>query len=123
MKPRQTFAGVSMEAVSAVGELFGSEAVRQEFALPEDDLGVWEVTHRAEHGNVRVLLWPSIDRVDVSVGPHVCVVKGIEELEVIEGLEVVVRYGGNGVLSLAWSGQVVVATSEGRGRDSRQSLE
>ena len=99
-----------MAAVEAVAELCGVEAVRQEFSLPDDDWGVWEVVHRTESGNVRVLLWPSIARIDVAVGPHLWVVRGVREVEVIEGLEWITRFGADGVLTAALNGQIALTT-------------
>ena len=111
MKPRQTFAGVTTEAIGAIAALFETEAQRQEFDLPNDDQGVWEVQYRAESGNIRVLLWPAIDRIDVAVGPHMWVVKGVREVELIEGLEFIARFGQDGVLTVALNGQVVLTTT------------
>ena len=113
MRPRQAFEGITSEAISAIAALFETEAQRQPFELPDDDEGVWEVQYRAESGNIRVLLWPSIGRIDVTVGPHMWVVKGVREVEVIEGLELIARFGEDGVLTVALSGQVVLTTASG----------
>lgn len=110
MKPRQQFAGVSYEAVSAVGELFDCPPERQPYDLPDDDQGVWSTNYRSESGNIRILFWPSIDRIDVTVGPHMWVVKGVREVEVIEELELIARFGEDGVLTVARNGQVVLTT-------------
>jgi hypothetical protein len=114
VKPRQSFSGVSADAIDAIAELFATQAERQEFELPNDDQGVWEVSYRSESGNIRALLWPAINRIDVSVGPHMWVVKGVRELEVIDGLEFIARFGADGqdgVLTVARSGQVVLTTN------------
>ena len=111
MRPRQSFTGVSADAIDAIAELFATDAKRQEFSLPNDDQGVWEVSYRSESGNIRALLWPAIDRIDVTVGPHMWVVKGVRELEVIEGLEFIARFGLDGVLTVAVNGQVVLSAS------------
>lgn len=110
MKPRQQFAGVSTDAVNAVADLFGCEAERQPYDLPGDELGVWAVSYRSESGNIRVLLWPVIDRIDVAVGPHMWVVKGIKEVETIDELELIARFGDDGVLTVALNGRVVLTT-------------
>ncbi len=116
MRPRQRFVGVSWEVVEAVAALFATEPERQPFDLPANDLGVWQVQHRSESGNLRVLLWPGIDRVDVVVGPHMWVVKSVREVEVIDGLEWIARFAADGVLTVALGGQVVLVTpSEQRG--------
>ncbi len=111
MKPRQAFNGVTPEAINAVATLFNTDAERQPFDLPNDDQGVWEVHHRAETGNIRVLLWPAINRIDVTVGPHMWVVKGVRELEVIQDLEFIARFAQDGILTVARNGQVVLTTT------------
>ena len=110
MKPRRQFTGISAEAVGAIGELFDCPPERQPYELPNDDQGVWSAHYRSESGNIRVLLWPSIDRIDVTVGPHMWVVKDVREVEVIDGLELIARFGEDGVLAVALSGQVVLTT-------------
>ena len=114
MKPRQAFAGITRDAISAIADLFGTEPQRQPFELPDDREGVWQVLHRSESGNIRMLLWPSIDRIDVAVGPHMWVVKGVREVEVIESLELIARFGSSnapeGMLTVARSGQIVLTT-------------
>ena len=102
-----------MPAIDAVAALFGTEPVRQEWDLPDNPTGVWEVLYRAETGNVRILLWPAIDRIDVTVGPHMWVIKGVREVEVIDGLECIIRFGEDGVLTVARSGHVVLTTPRG----------
>ena len=110
LNPREAFEGVTADAIDSIAALFDTEAVRQPFDLPNDDQGVWEVHYRAESGNIRVLLWPSINRIDVTVGPHMWVVKGVQELEVIDDLEFIARFGRDGVLTVALNGQVVLTT-------------
>ena len=83
MKPRESFDGVTADAISAIAALFDCNAEQQEFSLPNDEQGVWQVHYRAETGNIRVLLWPAMSRIDVTVGPHMWVVKGVREIEVI----------------------------------------
>lgn len=99
-----------MPAVEAVATLFGTEPVRQDWSLPDDNIGVWEVLYRAETGNIRILLWPAIARIDVTVGPHMWVVKGVREVEVIDDLECIARFGDDGVLTVARNGQVILTS-------------
>ena len=110
MKPRQRFDGVTPAAINAAAALFNCEAERQPYDLPNDDQGVWAVSYRAESGNIRMILWPAVNRVDVAVGPHMWVVKGVQEVEVINDLEVIARFGQDGVITIALNGQVVLTT-------------
>ena len=111
MKPRRTFEGVTPEAINAIAALFETAAERQQFDLPNDPQGVWEVDYRAQSGNIRILLWPAIARIDITVGPHMWVVKEVREIEVIEELECIARFGEDGVLTVARNGQVVLTTA------------
>ncbi len=108
MTQQTRFSGVTLESVSAVAELFGVPAERQAYAPPDDTEGVWAVHHRGESGNLRVLLWPSLDRIDVSCGPHMWIVRGVDELEILEDIEFIARFGEGGLLSAAVSGQVMM---------------
>ncbi len=114
MKPRLRFTGLPPEAIGAIADLFATEPQRQLFELPNDREGVWQLQHRSESGNIRLLLWPAIDRIDVAVGPHMWVVKGVREVELIEDLELIARFGPGpvpcGVLTVALNGRIVLTT-------------
>ena len=92
LRPRRTFAGVTREAASAIATLFGVEATREPYE-PGEGEAVYAIRHRSETGTLRLVLWPSLARVDVRCGPHVWVAKGVVETEVIAGLEVIFRFG------------------------------
>ena len=108
MNLQSTFSGVTLAGANAVADLFGLPAERQEFAPPGDTDGVWAIHHRGETGNLRIILWPSLDRIDVSCGPHMWIVRGVEVLEVIDGLEFIARFNDGGVLTVAVGGQVMM---------------
>ena len=114
MNLQSTFSGVTLEGVEAVASLFGLPAERQEFAPPDDVEGVWAIHHRGETGNLRIILWPSLDRIDVSCGPHIWIVRGVEALEIIDGLEFIARFDNGGVLSVALGGQVMMVAPRSR---------
>ena len=92
LRPRRTFAGVTREAASAIATLFGVEATREPYE-PAAGEAVYAIRHRSETGTLRLVLWPSLARVDVRCGPHVWVAKAVVETEVIAGLEVIFRFG------------------------------
>ncbi len=102
------FSGVTLDGVQAVASLFGVPAERQAYAPPDDSDGVWAVHHRGEPGNLRVLLWPSLNRIDVTCGPHMWIARGVDELEILEDVELIARFGDGGVLTAAVSGQVMM---------------
>ena len=92
LRPRQTFAGVTREAAQAIAALFDAEAVREPYT-PGEGEAVYAIRHRSLTGTLRLVLWPSLARVDVRCGPHAWVAKGVVETEVIAGLEVIFRFG------------------------------
>ena len=95
LRPRESFPGVSREAVDAIGALFGVGAEREPYE-PVPGEAVYALRYRSETGTLRLLLWPSLGRVDVQCGPHAWVAKGVVETEVIAGLEVIFRFGDVG---------------------------
>lgn len=132
LRPRETFPGVSREAVDAIAALFGTEAKREPYE-PAAGEAVYAIRHRSETGTLRLVLWPSLGRVDVQCGPHAWVAKGVVESEVIAGLEVIFRFeegraraaaeGGevepSGTLFVALKGDVMMVGGAGEGTISR----
>lgn len=115
MRPRQRFDRISPDAIDAIASLFDTNPLRQPFQLPasndhhDADLGVWAIHYRSESGNLKLLLWPALDRIDVAVGPHMWIVTGVHQLEVIDDLEVIARFGYGGTLTVALNGQIVLS--------------
>ena len=93
LRERESFAGISREAIDAIAGLFATEATREPYE-PSPGETVYAVRHRSETGTLRMILWPSLARVDVTCGPHAWVAKSVRETEVIDGLEVIFRFGG-----------------------------
>ena len=103
--------GLPAEAVAEIGALFGAEPRLQQD--DHDQIGaIWSVARRSENGNLRLLLWPRIARVDVTCGPHSWVVRGVLRTEVLDGLEVIFRFGANGLLTVHPSGHAVMVSAE-----------
>ena len=103
--------GLPAEAIAEIGALFGSEARLQQD--DQDGVGaIWSVERRSENGNLRLLLWPRIARVDATCGPHSWIVRGVRRTEVIDGLEVIFRFGANGLLSVHRSGHAMMVSAE-----------
>jgi len=92
LRPRESFVGISREATEAIAALFQTDATREPYE-PELGAAVYAVRHRSEKGTLRLVLWPSLGRVDVTCGPHAWVAKSVRETEVISGLEVIFRFG------------------------------
>ncbi|MEX0683602.1 MAG: hypothetical protein WD904_05800 [Dehalococcoidia bacterium] len=89
------------EAPQAVARLLAAEMKEAPFRVPEQDaereLGagspVYELRLRSrEHEReALVLLWPSLDRVDVRLGMSTWTLKGIDSVELYPGVEVLFR--------------------------------
>jgi len=109
LKHRESFAGVNAEAVRAVAALFGVEVLTEPYE-PADGEPVFAIEHRGEPGNLRLVMWPSLARVDAHCGPHTWVAKGIVETEVIDGLEVIFRTADGAMLFAALTGDVLMVT-------------
>lgn len=103
------FAGVSREAVAAVGALFGVELSVEPYE-PATGEPVFALDYRAVSGTIRLVLWPSLRRVDVRCGPHTWVAKAVRETEVIEGLEVIFHTNAGATLFVALTGDVLLVT-------------
>ncbi len=108
---RKIFPALSEEVAQAVAALFEVE-MRVEPYEPAEGEPVYAIDHRGPIGNVRLLLWPSLARVDVHCGPHSWIAKQVVECEVIDGLEVIFRTASGGMLFAAVTGDVLMV-SEG----------
>ncbi len=100
--------GLPAGAVPAIAALFGVEARLQQDGQPR--VGpIWSIEHRSENGNLRLLLWPQLARVDVTCGPHSWIARAITKTEVLPGIEVIFRLQSDGLLTVAPTGHVVMA--------------
>ena len=106
---RPRYRGIPDAAVAEIAALFGAEPARAAFSEGLDD-PVWEITHRGPNGNLDLTLWPALSRVDATCGPHAWIVRGVEETEILPGIEVIFRFGNGGILTAAISGQVLMVT-------------
>ena len=71
---------------------------------------VYGSTLQADDGGlVRVILWPSVGRVDVRVGKLALTLKNVNRVDVYSGVEVTFRRKGGGFLFITRSGQVMMA--------------
>lgn len=90
MVSRTVYPALSAEAVHAIARLFNTETAVEPYT--PDGTPVYRLTLNGAADGVKLVLWPSLNRVDVSsVGAHAWVMKDIGEVEVIEGVEVVFR--------------------------------
>ena len=106
MKPRRVYDGVSEETARAAAALFDCELTQEPYRANGEP--VWALNHRSESGNLRIVFWPSLSRLDVVCGPHMWVAHGITELEVVSALELIARFGEGGILTVARGGQVMM---------------
>lgn len=104
---RQRFEGVSEEAARAVADLIGAELTTEPYEPGEGET-VYALEQRGPIGNLRLVLWPSLSRVDAYVGPHSWIAKSVVETEVIDGLEAIFRMEAGGMLFVALTGDVML---------------
>ncbi len=106
MAARQVFEQLDADAVAAIARLFGVEPVVEPYT--PDGSPVYRVEPGGPADGVKIILWPSLHRVDVaSVGDHAWVMKSVGHVEVISGVEVVFRpVGFKGFLFVSVNGWI-----------------
>ena len=98
-------------AIPQIAALFGAEPQLQQQG--RENIGpIWRVARRSENGNLRLLLWPQLARVDVTCGPHSWIVRGVRRTELLPGLEAIFHFGANGLLTVAPTGHVVMVSPD-----------
>lgn len=104
MAGRTRFETLDEEAVQGIARLFETAATVEPYT--PDGTAVYRVDLHGRGDGVRLLLWPSLRRVDVSsAGEHSWVLKNIGTIEVIEGVEVVFHpAAGDGYLFVSVNG-------------------
>lgn len=106
MAGRETFTRLDEAATRAIGRLFGTEPQVEPYS--PDGSPVYSLTMRGAADGIRMVIWPSLARVDVSsTGNHGWVIKDVASVEVIDGVEVVFRTAGvEGYLFVSVNGWV-----------------
>ena len=103
------FDGVSHEAARAVAGLLGAPLQLEPYCESATE-PVFHIDHRSEQGNLRIVLWPALARVDVRCGPHTWVAKGIGHTDVLDGVEAIFRMTAGGLLFLTVDGAVLMVS-------------
>ncbi len=106
---RKCFKGVSEEGAQAIAALLGVELTTEPYQ-PGEGEPVYALGQRGPIGNLRLVLWPSLSRVDAHVGPHSWIAKSVVETEVIDGLEAIFRMESGGILFVALTGDVMLVS-------------
>jgi hypothetical protein len=101
-----SFEGITAACVDAIAQLFGVAAAVEPYT--PDGTPVYALDLRGAADGIRVILWPSLARVDVRrAGDHSWVLKNVGGVDVIEGVEVVFRPAeGRGFLFVSVNGFV-----------------
>ncbi len=95
-------------AFPAIEAELGVRFEKEPYRVPSGD--VYGAELEGENGAVsRIILWPSIHRVDVSMGACRIVFKQVTGLQVFERIEVVFHRDDGGHLFITRAGQVNVA--------------
>jgi hypothetical protein len=106
MGQTQTFPGLNIAAVHAIGLLFDTRPEIEPYT--PDGRPVYRLALTGAGDGIQVLLWPSLARVDVSSNDaHGWVLKNVGAVDVIDGVQVVFRPSeGTGFLFVAVNGFV-----------------
>lgn len=106
MATRECFESLSVEAVGALGRLFGASPTVEPYS--PDGSEVYRLRLRGAADGVELLLWPSLNRIDVkSTGNHAWVLKNVGSIEVIAGTEAIFGpSSGTGYLFVSINGRV-----------------
>lgn len=97
--------------MAKIAALFGEEPQLYQEEHPQVG-SIWSITHRSQHGNLQLLVWPKIGRVDLNCGPHNWIASDVRSTELISGLEVIFQFGGNGLLIIAVSGHATMIADD-----------
>lgn len=90
MPARQVFPDLNAETVAAVAGLFRVEPVVEPFS--PDGTPVYRLSLAGEADGIRIIVWPSLGRVDVSsTRDHAWVLKDVGTVEIVPGVEVIFR--------------------------------
>ena len=97
-----------LKAIERAAYLLGGTLRIAPFRLPEADVWQVDVPGHASDVALTLTLWPSINRVDAR-SPHLMVVvTEIEQVELVEGVEVVFRRSNGEYLIVPIGGKVIV---------------
>ncbi|OAI44293.1 hypothetical protein AYO38_09845 [bacterium SCGC AG-212-C10] len=104
--PGHTFASLDAECVRAISTLFAVEARIEPYS--PDGMPVYALDLAGAADGIRLILWPSLNRVDVRrASDHSWVLKNVGGIDIIAGVEVVFRPAeGRGFLFVSVNGFV-----------------
>ncbi len=104
--PGPSFAAFDEPCLDAITALFGVAPTVEPYT--PDGTPVYRLEPKGAADGLRLILWPSLRRVDVSsAGSHSWVLKNIGGIDIIPGVEVVFRPAeGHGFLFVAVNGFV-----------------
>ena len=88
-----TFTELNGEAVESIASLFGVNASVEPYT--PDGTAVYRLELGEAADGIVIILWPSLSRVDVKrTGEHSWVLKNINSVEIVDGIEVLFRPTG-----------------------------
>jgi len=103
------FEGVSHEAAQAVASLLGAPLTVEPYCESADQ-PVFRIDHRSEQGNITLVVWPALARVDVRCGPHTWVAKEVSATEILDDVEAIFRMDAGGLLFVTTDGSVLMVS-------------
>lgn len=89
----QTFPELNDAAVSAIASLFATKAELEPYS--PDGAAVYRLEPGGAADGIVMVLWPSLNRVDVRRGRELSwILKRVQSVEIVDGVEVVFRPAG-----------------------------
>ena len=97
-----------LKAIERAASLLGGTVRIAPFRLPDADVWQIDVPGPADEAQLTLTFWPSIKRVDARSSHVMVVVTEIEQIELVEGVEVVFRRSNGEYLIVPIGGKVIV---------------
>lgn len=103
----KNFIGVSDSSIQEISKLFNTAVHRESYYLSANK-PTFRINYRSRKGNIAIILWPAIDRVDVHCGPHSWIAKNIITTKILSEIEVIFRMSNGGLLFISIDGEIMM---------------
>lgn len=106
----QQFDGIPLVAVERIAEFFSTIALVEPYSAPSQQ-PVYAINHSIGKVPIRIVCWPSLNRVDIRIVPYCWIAKAVTETTVIDNIEVMFRTASGTILFVSINGDVLMASS------------
>ena len=106
----QQFDGIPLVAVEKIAEFFSTIALVEPYSATSQQ-PVYAINHSIGKVPIRIVCWPSLNRVDIRIVPYCWIAKAVTETTVIDNIEVMFRTASGTILFVSINGDVLMASS------------